>query len=458
MKQLFTSLVLFLSFFTNISFSQQPIFRNGDRICFIGSSIAQKGGNFHYINLFYATRYPEMKLTFLNGGIGGDITNGIIDRMEEDILSQKPTWVVMMLEENDLQPGLYYQSRQGEEGIAEKRHQWLNNWMKNADSIIRILKKTNVKIILETPTIYDQTAKLPAENGFGVNDSLQKCAEHLKQLAKKYDLPLVDCWTILKQVNEVVQKKDSTKSIIGEDRVHVSPMGYFVMAYQFLKSIPVNPVVSNVVIDIPANKLLQQDNCNITGLEATATRVSFTQAGKSLPFPSPEGVTVDSFFSFTTELNTELLRLKGLKPGKYNLKIDQNNIGSYSAKELQKGINLSLEKNTPQYLQAAAVLSLFVEYWELESSLRAIKFMDYNYVNEFKNKETKEDVQKSFDELLEKYKQSKSYNYLKNRFSTYMSQKPKEKEMLEKSESILQSIRQNCIPKEHRYIFEKIAG
>lgn len=223
-------LFLYLCCFTPGVFSQQPIFQDGDRICFIGSSIAQKGGNFHYINLFYATRYPNIKLTFLNGGIGGDITNGIIDRMDEDILGQKPTWVVMMLEENDLQPGLYYKSRQGEPGIAQKRHEWLNNWMKNADSIIKILKNANVKIILETPTIYDQTAKLPAENGYGVNDSLQKCAAHLKQLAKKYDLPLVDCWTILKQVNEVVQKKDPTKSIIGEDRVHLCPMGYFVMA------------------------------------------------------------------------------------------------------------------------------------------------------------------------------------------------------------------------------------
>lgn len=456
MRKIQLSLILILFFYSTIAFSQQPIFRDGDRICFIGSSIAQKGGNFHYINLFYATRYPNMKLTFLNGGIGGDITNGIIDRMDEDILSQKPTWVVMMLEENDLQPGLYYKSRQDEPGIAQKRHEWLRNWMKNADSIIRILKNANVKIILETPTIYDQTAQLPAENGFGVNDSLQKCAAHLKQLAIKYDLPLVDCWTILKKVNAVVQKKDPTKSIIGEDRVHVSPMGYFVMAYQFLKSIPVKQIVSSVSIDAVSNKLLTQNNCTVTDIEGTSSHLSFSQISNSLPFPSPEGVTVDSFFSFSSELNSEWLQVKGLNAGKYILSIDQKIVGVFSNKDLKNGINLSLIKNIPQYLQAANVLTLFNEYWDLESTLRRLKFIEYNYVNEFKSKETMEDIQKSFDTILEKYKQSDSYNYLKNQFSTYMSNKPKEKEMILKSNSLLQSIYQNCIPKRHTYKINRI--
>ncbi|MBS1631941.1 MAG: SGNH/GDSL hydrolase family protein [Bacteroidetes bacterium] len=453
MKKLQKSLIALSIFLccTDVAIGQQSLFRDGDRIAFIGSSIAMKGGNFHYINLFYATRYPGTSITSLNGGIDGDITNGIIERMDEDILSQKPTWVIMMLEENDLQVGLYYKSRQGEEGIAEKRHQWLNNWLKNADSIIRILKKANVKIILETPSIYDQTGNLPVENGYGVNDSLQKCAAYLKQLAKKYDLPLVDCWTILNDVNKIVQQKDITNSIIGNDRVHISPMGYFVMAYEFLKSIPANPIVSKTVIDSRNSKIMSQENCSVTNLKTSAAQLQFLLESNSLPFPSPEGVNVDSFFSFSTELNSEILRVKKMKKGNYQLIIDENNVGIFSANELKKGINLSLYKNTPQYVQASRVLALFEEYWKLEYSLRRLKFIEYNYLGKLQNKDNPDEVQKAFDEVLDRFKQKEGYNYLKNTFAEYKANKPVEKDLVSKSDSLLHSIRSISMPAGHQY-------
>jgi len=317
MKKLYlrSIIILIVCCYATIAICQQPIFKDGDRIMFIGSSIAMRGSNFHYINLFYATRYPDRRITFLNGGISGDITNEIIERLEEDVLSKNPAWVVIMLEENDLQPGLYYKSRQGEPGIAEKRQKCLENWCKNADSIVRILKNANVKIILETPTIYDQTGNLPAENAYGVNDSLQKCAAYLRQLSKKYNLPLIDCWTILKEINKIVQEKDPANSIIGKDRVHVSRMGYFVMACQFLKTLPGNPIVSNAVIDGKGDKLIRQVNCSVTGLESSSTKLSFNHKSEALPFPTPEGVNVDSFFSFSNKLNSETIRVKRLKKG-----------------------------------------------------------------------------------------------------------------------------------------------
>ncbi|HRP31341.1 MAG TPA: SGNH/GDSL hydrolase family protein [Agriterribacter sp.] len=456
MKRTSLITILTLLLFVSVAISQPPVFQNGDRIAFIGSSIAQKGGNFHNINLFLATRYPNRKITFLNAGIGGDFSNDIIDRMDADILSTRPTWAVMMLEENDLQPGLYYKSRQEEAGIAEKKQYWIDNWFRNADSIIRILKNANIKVILETPTIYDQTGDLPAENGYGVNDALQKCAAHLRQLAEKYDLPLVDCWSILKEVNEVVQKKDPTKSIIGPDRVHVSPMGYFVMAYQFLKTIPVSNMVSNTVIDARKNKLLLQENCSVSELQSSRNQLSFTYKSNALPFPAPDGVNVDSFFSFSSEMNAETFRIKGLKRGNYSLSIDRQIVGSFSAKELERGVNLSLIKSTPQYMQSLKVLSLFEEYWNIESAIRRLKSLEYSYIKRFKNKETMADLKNSFDEILEQNKQNKNYNSLKNVFASYMTNKPKEKEMLLQSESLYQSIYENCAPIARHYVIARL--
>jgi hypothetical protein len=87
-----------LLFFLGISNShaQQKssvYFKNGDVICFLGDSITH-GGQYHeFLQLFYATRYPELTLSFHNCGISGDNAAGMIERFEEDVMKHKPTHV-----------------------------------------------------------------------------------------------------------------------------------------------------------------------------------------------------------------------------------------------------------------------------------------------------------------------------------------------------------------------------
>lgn len=107
-------------------------------------------------------------------------------------------------------------------------------------------------------------------------------------------------------------------------------------------------------------------------------------------------------------------------------------------------------------MQASKVLSLFEEYWSIEYTLRILKFVEYGYVREFKNKETMADIQNSFNEILEKNKQDKNYNYLKRIFENYMTNKQKEKEMILQSESLYQSIYEKCIPGEHVYVIDRL--
>jgi len=424
--------------------TQLPLFKDGDRVCFIGSSIAMNGANFHNISLFYATRYPEQKVTFLNAGISGDMTDGIINRMESDILASKPNWAVLMLEENDLNPSLYYKSRQNEPGINERKQKALERWLNNADSIVRRLLSVNIKVILETPTIYDQTGDLPSENAFGVNDALKKCTKHLKQLSKKYNLPLVDCWTILNEINKGIQKVDPKKSIIGEDRVHVSQMGYFVMAYQFLKTSPVLKKVSAITIDAKRKKITQQYNCTVSNLVRSNTNLSFTGLGKSLPFPSPQGVIVDSLFPFSNELNEEIVQVKKLPRGKYQLMIDTIITGIFSNEQLKKSINLSHYANTPQYLQASQVLRLFNEYWGYLKKLRQVKYVEYQLMDEQMRQIplTKENGAALIEKRMEKFKnQKKEYvAYYQRNFNEYLVNKPMEKELLEKAERVFNEI------------------
>ncbi|MEO6134385.1 MAG: SGNH/GDSL hydrolase family protein, partial [Ginsengibacter sp.] len=373
--KLFLVIFLVTIFSANLSFAQEPLFKDGDRVCYIGSSISMNGANTHFVNLFYATRYPERKITFINCGISGDNTSNILHRMKSDILVNNPTWAILQIEENDLNPSLYYKSRLNEPLIMEKRKNALERWFKNADSIVRILLAADVKVILQTPTIYDQTANVAEENALGINDSLKKCMIYLKELGAKYKLPVVDCWTILFDVNKKIQEHNIKKSIIGRDRVHVSELGHFVMAYQFIKTLPVTKEVYHITIDAGLKKLKQQVNCSVSNLVSKKNVTSFNSISKSLPFPSPKGINVDSLFEFTDELNADILQINGLAKGNYKLSIDTVTVGVFNNNIFAKGINLSRFTSTPQYLQAKRILSLFDDYWKIERDLRIIKYV-----------------------------------------------------------------------------------
>lgn len=404
-----------------------------------------RGNFFYYVNLFYATRYPERKLTFYNCGISGEDTDEILERMESDILIHRPTWCALLI--NDLSLSLYGKERQNEPGIREKQIESLNSHFRNVDSIVQKLLQANSKVILQTHPIYDQTASLPSENAYGANDDLKVCAEYFKRLAAKYKLPIVDYWTILNEDNKKIQLTDSTKSIISRDRLHPGKLGYFVMAYQFLNSPSILKKVSHLTVDAKRNKISQQFNCTIGNLKATNKSLSFTYLGKSLPFPSPDGLNIDSLHPFTKELNTEIVQVKGLATGNYRLVIDTNVTGIYSNKELEKGINIPQNENTPQYQQASLVLNLFNDYWKTERVLRTIKYVEYQHrLNRLKNKDDMAEVKKKFAKTLEKNKSGENYVFFKNVFGTYLTNKPQEKELESKLESLQTSIYQINTP------------
>ncbi|MGH2563258.1 MAG: SGNH/GDSL hydrolase family protein, partial [Ginsengibacter sp.] len=319
-------------------FCQDNSFKDGDRVCFIGNSITMDGKFHNYIELFYITRFPGRQIKFYNCGISGDVASGILRRMDSDILVHQPTWSVVMVGMNDVNRSLYTKERQEESGIKEKQQSALNRYFKNVDSIVRLLTKAGSKVILQTPSIYDQTADLPSNNAVGVNNALKQCAEYIKELAAKYKLRVVDYWSIMNTVNAEVQKLNKKATIIGRDRVHPGVEGHFLMAGEFLKTQHVPEYVSDISIDVKKHKISKTLQSTISDIAYNPLSVSFTCAETSLPYPLlARDFNPDSLFSFTNEFNKEILQIKSLKKGNYTLAIDSALVGTYSNKDFNTG-------------------------------------------------------------------------------------------------------------------------
>ena len=103
-SRLFSSLLLGLISTSSIAQPAAPTglgLKDGDRIIWIGDSITHQCQYTQYVEDFFYTRYPKMRLHFRNAGVSGDVAADALNRFDDDIASFKPTVATVLLGMND---------------------------------------------------------------------------------------------------------------------------------------------------------------------------------------------------------------------------------------------------------------------------------------------------------------------------------------------------------------------
>lgn len=356
-------------------------FQSGDRVAFVGDSITHWGAYAYTVSAFYQTRFPERKIYWGYFGRSGSTAAfwsrepGPDDPHPEwpnlsKLLAFRPTVVTIMFGMNDSHYDDVWLLSE------EKRKQALiqakTNYEQNMDKLIARLQSAGVKrIILIIPSPYDEAqvtdAKykpLRGKNAF-IRDVF---GSYLIRKSKELGEPVVDFMTPMLKINEREQESDPKFSVddLG-DRIHPGRVGHFVMGYIFLKAQGLEGKVSETVISASSAKVLKHYNCDITGLKISDNRLVWTCKSRSLPFPpripgyadykAMKGKGWARYVPFDDEFNREIVRVTGLQAGEYALNIDGVRIGTYSAEDLARGINLAGETVTPQCKQADSVHS-----------------------------------------------------------------------------------------------------
>lgn len=434
-----------------------PFFKNNDRVCFVGNSITQSGGFHHYIYLYYATRFPDEKISFYNCGVGGDIASSILMRMQEDVLVNKPSHLVLMVGMNDVNRPLYAEINRGDTTIERKKKQAFVKYQRDTEELVKRFKAYTQNVILIKPSIYDQTSAIATENMYGANDALQLFGDHIAYLAAKYETRIVDFWNILNDLNKQEQQKNPQFTIIGNDRIHPGSAGHLIMAYQFLKSINAPAYVAKMVISNNEKQSHDESiNCDIRNLVYRPDYVSFKGKSGSLPFPVPENAhEAISLIPFNTDLNNEMLKISGLKEGMYDLLIDDLVIDTYSSEDFKVGINIALKKNTPQYQQALKVLEQCAQIKQLQGQLRLLKRVEYRELENFGTNISIDSVGEFLAARLENKYKNNRYEFNKKLFTDYMDIKPRENEIPENIRSKEDALYKMNRPVSHSYVIRK---
>jgi lysophospholipase L1-like esterase len=466
-------------------------FRDAEVVCFLGDSIT-KGGDYHGdIRLFYATRFPDRHIRFYNCGVGGDRAVAIVRsakfRIESDVLAWKPTTVSVMLGMNDVGRKLYgdkieemekdpkrwqgfaadYCGRLGLTNVplsvASAREACLDLYSTKMAGIISKLKGYGARVVLMTPSIYDETAVIAKGHGevlTGVNNGLGRCAEKIRQFSRDYQTSLVEAYGLMNEINRREQAKNPSFSLVGagknwNDRVHPGPVGHLVMAYAFLRSQGLSPYVSRIELDASTGVATGLVNCTVVGVTRKGSGIGFDCREGALPFvPPPKAKDALGLVPFTEDLNQQLFLVRGLAKGTYELKIDGEVIGCYSADEFKAGINLATVTNTPQYRQSAKTTEIAGQIHDIGEELREIATFKYGFSSRGGDPSDPEAVKKAVLEAAEKAQAGgqRLPSYLKSQRDCVL-----EPGKLEARRAALEEeLRVSCQPKIHGYKIMKV--
>ena len=409
----------------NAQQNTSKIFESGDTICFLGDSIIH-GGQFHeFLQLFYATRYPDIALTFHNCGIAGDNAEGMIYRFKDDVLVHNPSHVFLMSGINDVIRTLYFEGQASDE-VIKKRKNAIAVFKQNTDILASTFKASEITPIYLTPSIYDQYSKIEKENNLGCNDALIECSNHIKSIASQYDATVVDLNTPMKNIMDRELQNDPLFTIIGKDRVHPKTTGHFIMFHEILSTIESPGVVAQISIDLNQNNRIKTQNCSVNELQVSGEKIIFNCLENSLPFPLTSALdTALRLVPFQKNINQEILQIIGLNKGSYDLFIQDKLINTFSAKQLNEGVNLSSEFNTPQYKQAKDIMNLCQEYRKTGYQLRAVPFIAFKYLRDYNGPDTLNNKKIFLDDKLKKIEGQPFYNYIKKSIQEYNETLPK---------------------------------
>lgn len=335
---------------------QKMDLKDGDTVVFLGDSITHQCLYTQYVENFFYTRYPNMKIRFHNSGVGGDRAADALARFDTDVAFYKPKYVTILLGMND---GSY----------GQWTPEMFSTYEKDMTALLDRIKEIGATAIVMTPTMYDTRAALlkpsarrPADSPANkyYNASLAYLGAWDREQAVNRGLGFVDMYNPLNNFT-IEQRKINPDFTFIPDAVHPAADGQFIMGHSIVNQMCKGPNVSTITIVNQSGKWVGSTGpgAKIADVQGSADSVSFTHTAAALPWVVPADAALGYKLTHAGHSNSgEPVRIVGLAPGRYDLKIDGVTVGAYTDAVL--GFKIELQENikTPQYQQALAVANL----------------------------------------------------------------------------------------------------
>jgi lysophospholipase L1-like esterase len=197
-------------------------------ILFIGDSITDAGRRevnvpygLGYVNMvrdFLLARYPNLQLTVVNRGVGGDTTRNLLARWNADVLAALPDWIALKIGINDVWRAFGDHPADAvplPEYIATLRH-----------LLDQTLARRRVGLILLTPYMIEPDQAQPMRR------AMDQYGAAVKALAHEYQAVLVDTQAAFDAALQY-----TTPDAWADDQIHPDGPGHALLALAFLRAV-----------------------------------------------------------------------------------------------------------------------------------------------------------------------------------------------------------------------------
>lgn len=180
------------------SFTVQNANLSKGQIVFVGDSIT----DLYPLDSYYA----DLPLASYNRGISGDMTQGVIDRLQASIFDIEPSVIVLMIGTNDVNWGVE-----------------IEEIIKNYRIILDEIKKTQPAVELYFMSVIPQnkdiekTSNLTASQN---NDKIKIVNEEIKKLCAEYEHTYIDLFSAL------IDQEGYLKKECSNDGLHLNAGGF----------------------------------------------------------------------------------------------------------------------------------------------------------------------------------------------------------------------------------------
>jgi lysophospholipase L1-like esterase len=346
---------------------------DGETVVFYGDSITAQRLYTRFVEDFVLTRYPDLHIRFINAGVPGDQVSGgyagkMPERVVRDVQPFHPGMITVMLGMNDGWWGT--ESPQVDEYFK-----------KGYGELLAALESAapGADLTLIRPSPYDEIThgtEFPLYSR--VIDDLAMDVSSMaaqKQASGARKIYLADFHqTMIDALTEAKSKSPEVAALIIPDRIHPGEAGHWIMAADLLKTWHVDPIVSSLIVDAHAASeapiVVESRRTVVRKLVRTSLGLQWTQQDDDLPLPFDFNnalIHLLAEISKIGDLDREMLEVKGLTAGSYQLLIDDKVRATFTASELNDGINLALIM-TPMVDQARDVDSTENQRMQLDQA------------------------------------------------------------------------------------------
>lgn len=206
----------------------------GQKLLFIGDSItdterakpvgeglfnALGRGYVSLVDAFLQSAYPELGIRVVNKGQSGNTVRDLRGRWQEDVIDQKPDWLVVMIGINDVW-------RQFDVPYIKDWHVYEDEYERTLRELVKESKPAVKGLVLMTPFFIESNEKDAMRAKMDVYGHI------VRKIAAEYNCYFIDTQAAFNRMLNVVYS-----GTLSWDRVHPTLTGHMVLARTFLSAI-----------------------------------------------------------------------------------------------------------------------------------------------------------------------------------------------------------------------------